>query len=165
MAGLHRPPHPAHDIERGLARPGARQPGRRRCDGCGRGPSWRYGRRQSGPGSRLHVRPRPVRPRRPCLGADVDGPRGRQRRSEEHTSELQSLMRSSYAVFLLKKKKTKKSQEITKHNTTTKYTNEMIYPTIITTRNMTEKKHNKKYKYTNINTTINYKSTNKNKSQ
>src|SRR3546814_4966451 len=27
------------------------------------------------------------------------------RRSEEHTSELQSLMRSSYAVFCLKKKK------------------------------------------------------------
>src|SRR3546814_7353971 len=30
------------------------------------------------------------------------------KRSEEHTSELQSLMRSSYAVFCLKKKKTKK---------------------------------------------------------
>src|SRR3546814_4351517 len=29
-------------------------------------------------------------------------------RSEEHTSELQSLMRSSYAVFCLKKKKTSK---------------------------------------------------------
>src|SRR3546814_7641953 len=35
-------------------------------------------------------------------------------RSEEHTSELQSLMRISYAVFCLKKK-TKKT-----HNTTTK---------------------------------------------
>src|SRR3546814_6446058 len=35
-------------------------------------------------------------------------------RSEEHTSELQSLMRISYAVFCLKKKKTK-----TKHNTNT----------------------------------------------
>src|SRR3546814_15323295 len=30
-------------------------------------------------------------------------------RSEEHTSELQSLMRISYAVFCLKKKKIKKS--------------------------------------------------------
>src|SRR3546814_6619520 len=30
------------------------------------------------------------------------------RRSEEHTSELQSLMRISYAVFCLKKKKHKK---------------------------------------------------------
>src|SRR3546814_6574813 len=29
------------------------------------------------------------------------------KRSEEHTSELQSLMRISYAVFCLKKKKTK----------------------------------------------------------
>src|SRR3546814_7561745 len=29
-------------------------------------------------------------------------------RSEEHTSELQSLMRSSYAVFCLKKKKNRK---------------------------------------------------------
>src|SRR3546814_2453338 len=34
-----------------------------------------------------------------CLVAD--------RRSEEHTSELQSLMRISYAVFCLKKKKKK----------------------------------------------------------
>src|SRR3546814_12635262 len=31
--------------------------------------------------------------------------RSRTRRSEEHTSELQSLMRISYAVFCLKKKK------------------------------------------------------------
>src|SRR3546814_7304536 len=30
-------------------------------------------------------------------------------RSEEHTSELQSLMRTSYAVFCLKKKKTHKA--------------------------------------------------------
>src|SRR3546814_4070023 len=38
-------------------------------------------------------------------------------RSEEHTSELQSLMRISYAVFCLKKKKNKKS------NTTRSSTN------------------------------------------
>src|SRR3546814_9222515 len=31
-------------------------------------------------------------------------------RSEEHTSELQSLMRISYAVFCLKKKKTQQNQ-------------------------------------------------------
>src|SRR3546814_3369207 len=31
-------------------------------------------------------------------------------RSEEHTSELQSLMRISYAVFCLKKKKTQRNQ-------------------------------------------------------
>src|SRR3546814_7863953 len=35
-------------------------------------------------------------------------------RSEEHTSELQSLMRISYAVFCLKKKKTNNNN----HNTT-----------------------------------------------
>src|SRR3546814_7396107 len=39
-------------------------------------------------------------------------------RSEEHTSELQSLMRISYAVFCLKKKK-KKEQYIRQPNTTT----------------------------------------------
>src|SRR3546814_1065073 len=38
-----------------------------------------------------------IRTSQPFLSAD--------RRSEEHTSELQSLMRSSYAVFCLKKKK------------------------------------------------------------
>src|SRR3546814_6684446 len=42
-------------------------------------------------------RPRPpCDPLRRCLGGE---------RSEEHTSELQSLMRISYAVFCLKKKK------------------------------------------------------------
>src|SRR3546814_1065812 len=43
------------------------------------------------------------------------------RRSEEHTSELQSLMRISYAVFCLKNKKTTNSvhsQILPTHNTT-----------------------------------------------
>src|SRR3546814_2082347 len=40
-----------------------------------------------------------------CAGNLITGPR-LIRRSEEHTSELQSLMRISYAVFCLKKKKT-----------------------------------------------------------
>src|SRR3546814_958551 len=44
-----------------------------------------------------------------CLGADqaariVEDMTAKQDRSEEHTSELQSLMRISYAVFCLKKK-------------------------------------------------------------
>src|SRR3546814_6356954 len=58
---------------------------------------------------------------------------GDQGRSEEHTSELQSLMRISYAVFCLKKKtaqnKTQKSsnettthRHNTKQNTTTQLT-------------------------------------------
>src|SRR3546814_17373713 len=56
---------------------------------------------------------------RPCEKADVRAGRGGgerrdfrpsadddlEHRSEEHTSELQSLMRNSYAVFCLKKKK------------------------------------------------------------
>src|SRR3546814_1035243 len=36
-------------------------------------------------------------------------------RSEEHTSELQSLMRSSYAVFCLKKNKQYNTKHQTKH--------------------------------------------------
>src|SRR3546814_2141834 len=43
--------------------------------------------------------------------ADVANATGQ--RSEEHTSELQSLMRISYAVFCLKKKKMKNTQYIT----------------------------------------------------
>src|SRR3546814_8604596 len=39
-------------------------------------------------------------------------------RSEEHTSELQSLMRISYAVFCLKKKKINKNIAILMHITT-----------------------------------------------
>src|SRR3546814_8716694 len=46
-------------------------------------------------------------------------------RSEEHTSELQSLMRISYAVFCLKKKKNKthiEYDQATTQNTTTEFT-------------------------------------------
>src|SRR3546814_5415440 len=45
------------------------------------------------------------------LAQSADGQhRGNRFRSEEHTSELQSLMRISYAVFCLKKKKTNNKQ-------------------------------------------------------
>src|SRR3546814_7350648 len=47
---------------------------------------------------------RTVQARRRTVGQDVP-------RSEEHTSELQSLMRISYAVFCLKKKITKEVTE------------------------------------------------------
>src|SRR3546814_1551121 len=50
------------------------------------------------------------------------------RRSEEHTSELQSLMRISYAVFCLKKKKKHKQTLVKSHdcrqNTEEKHSNE-----------------------------------------
>src|SRR3546814_14176082 len=60
-------------------------------------PSPRHRRRRGG-----------VRPAADHLPADRAPARGSvpgARRSEEHTSELQSLMRISYAVFCLKKKK------------------------------------------------------------
>src|SRR3546814_9732736 len=38
-------------------------------------------------------------------------------RSEEHTSELQSLMRISYAVFCLKKKNAKTHQQVCRYDT------------------------------------------------
>src|SRR3546814_10410046 len=61
--------------------------------------------------------------------ADVSGrclsgmERSAQQRSEEHTSELQSLMRNSYAVFCLKKKNrrqyhTKQDKKVEKRKTT-----------------------------------------------
>src|SRR3546814_9370971 len=55
--------------------------------------------------ARGHPARRPlVQQARPVRQARLRGARRFHRRSEEHTSELQSLMRSSYAVFCLKKK-------------------------------------------------------------
>src|SRR3546814_10902480 len=51
------------------------------------------------------VGPQPHRAHRQWI---QEGPGSAVARSEEHTSELQSLMRISYAVFCLKKKKTEK---------------------------------------------------------
>src|SRR3546814_3481959 len=75
---------------------------------------FRSGRAAAHPGAyprplSRHSRARP----RGGAGAALAGPRTG-RRSEEHTSELQSLMRISYAVFCLKKK--------TKNNIETKVT-------------------------------------------
>src|SRR3546814_6480617 len=58
----------------------------------------------------LHAAERPER----ASGVDRTDP-ARMPRSEEHTSELQSLMRISYAVFCLKKK----TQNNTHHTNTT----------------------------------------------
>src|SRR3546814_5974734 len=54
--------------------------------------------------------------RQPLAGV---GPACKRERSEEHTSELQSLMRISYAVFCLKKKKYKTKESI--NTTSTQY--------------------------------------------
>src|SRR3546814_10238176 len=52
-------------------------------------------------------------------------------RSEEHTSELQSLMRISYAVFCLKKKKTiTHKTNFNRHNTTSHTSTTHIHTTV-----------------------------------
>src|SRR3546814_17444508 len=59
----------------------------------------------------VRCRRAPRRCRRPAPAGRSAGPAARRRRrSEEHTSELQSLMRISYAVFCLKKKKTRSNK-------------------------------------------------------
>src|SRR3546814_8425089 len=58
------------------------------------------------------VDPRRI-PRGDHLARAVGGQRIALPRSEEHTSELQSLMRISYAVFCLKKKKINKNKNTT----------------------------------------------------
>src|SRR3546814_10706522 len=83
-------------------------------------------RRQSGHALRLWRRRFPRRPAR-AGGRFRRRGRGfrrylrravrRSRRSEEHTSELQSLMRISYAVFCLKKKKNQLHTVITGYTT------------------------------------------------
>src|SRR3546814_8205787 len=50
------------------------------------------------------------------------------RRSEEHTSELQSLMRTSYAVFCLKKKTKQTDKDASSMKTKISLTNKHIYP-------------------------------------
>src|SRR3546814_2770681 len=50
--------------------------------------------------------PHPLPPPRPAEARALPPPRAHVSRSEEHTSELQSLIRISYAVFCLQKKTT-----------------------------------------------------------
>src|SRR3546814_1559769 len=68
--------------------------------------------------SRMHESPRWLEAQAAEANGEGKSARGRwrdlftrqhMRRSEEHTSELQSLMRISYAVFCLKKKKNTKN--------------------------------------------------------
>src|SRR3546814_2865882 len=55
----------------------------------------------------------PGRSAPPAASVQIMSREGASSRSEEHTSELQSLMRISYAVFCLKKKKQK--QQVDNH--------------------------------------------------
>src|SRR3546814_8609392 len=81
---------------------------------------------------RLRRSPRPDGPhhcRRACRRSPrraASPRRDRRDRSEEHTSELQSLMRISYAVFCLKKKKKKKLHNETANQ---QYDHEDLYGT------------------------------------
>src|SRR3546814_5806866 len=68
-----------------------RSPLRIQCIDRGMHPRFGFGAGQAGGNDFPHV--------------ESDGPWSLEKRSEEHTSELQSLMRISYAVFCLKKKK------------------------------------------------------------
>src|SRR3546814_10876656 len=86
------PPNPnAQSTSMGLQ---AQMAGRRLRDGYGFGPEYESGRHGKTP-----YRLCPPRPWGRRVGAYCQP-----FRSEEHTSELQSLMRNSYAVFCLKKK-------------------------------------------------------------
>src|SRR3546814_11595728 len=76
-------------------------PGRRTPLTTARRRRRRHGRSGRRAGWRRPARRGPRSPR----GRPVPGGAARRARSEEHTSELQSLMRISYAVFCLKKKK------------------------------------------------------------
>src|SRR3546814_6963044 len=88
--------------------------------------AWRRSPRACRRRSARAVRP-PGRPAPPPAEVPPAGPPGptRQCRSEEHTSELQSLMRISYAVFCLKKKN-KKHSKTTHLQLDTQYTH--IHP-------------------------------------
>src|SRR3546814_7372746 len=97
----------------------ARRRGRRYPPGCCKG--------------RKRPAPSPAPRTAPSADGRNAGRRGRQRppgqewRSEEHTSELQSLMRISYAVFCLKKKTHTNTAKHSKHGTTQKqaYSNKL----------------------------------------
>src|SRR3546814_8187109 len=60
--------------------------------------------------------PRTTRPEAPCWKFAILAKPIVAGRSEEHTSELQSLMRISYAVFCLKKKKIKEHNKSQNEN-------------------------------------------------
>src|SRR3546814_5713446 len=85
-------------------RPVRSAPGRDAGDGRDQG------RRASAGRQAANIRLDPLNQRKRRPGTIPSPPKGRppeRRKSEEHTSELQSLMRISYAVFCLKKKTNK----------------------------------------------------------
>src|SRR3546814_5504597 len=63
----------------------------------------------------------------PMASVSAEGPMPKALRSEEHTSELQSLMRISYAVFCLKKKKSIIIPTVANYTKTQYQSNHTIY--------------------------------------
>src|SRR3546814_2098186 len=76
----------------------------------------RHGTRHGHAVRRLHGAVAPCT-QRPAAGGATQPRAAARPRSEEHTSELQSLMRISYAVFCLKKKKTTQNNKSNSTNT------------------------------------------------
>src|SRR3546814_3779410 len=76
--------------------------------------------------------PGPIR-RDPCCVEALSASALSSLRSEEHTSELQSLMRTSYAVFCLKKKNTFNRKHKIRTLITNTYRIDTTYPILNTT--------------------------------
>src|SRR3546814_8586594 len=79
----------------------------------GRWPRAKFLLQMSAGGSSVADRRRSAKRLEPALPSSASSGIQASSRSEEHTSELQSLMRHSYAVFCLKKKNKQKNNQIT----------------------------------------------------
>src|SRR3546814_9209782 len=105
------------DLEAEAEQPGDREPALRR--GL---PPPRHRQHREAVGDRREQQHRGVerdqRQLEQLARAGAAGIAGAEHRSEEHTSELQSLMRSSYAVFCLKQKTQQTEKEMSKKSNT-----------------------------------------------
>src|SRR3546814_2339786 len=84
----------------------------RPCDAVESAASWKAAIERKGAPSCLIFSRQNLKHQQRSAQQVADIQRGGYVRSEEHTSELQSLMRISYAVFCLKKKKNKKKRRL-----------------------------------------------------
>src|SRR3546814_6008001 len=90
------------------------------CRGNGSPRRWGWRRRRTDPERRPrigNVKPLTLSPPRKGGKGMTGTGRTWLKRSEEHTSELQSLMRNAYAVFCLKQQKTQQHDKDPRHHT------------------------------------------------